>query len=140
MGAAGIQVTRAWASVLVRCSNPERLKTYRFSLRDRQRHGDAPGFGIGEAPVEGLGCMRPGERASALGAGRTADSHPCGRGAHRPVFGQFATKRQVQNMFWARACHKAVAVTASRPRTRNRVRPWLRAWALAHSTVEARSL
>src|SRR3954452_13782227 len=54
--------------------------------------------------------------------------------------GQAATKRQVQNMFWARACHKAVAVTASRPRTRNRVRPWLRAWALAHSTVDARSL
>ena len=117
----------------------ERLKTYRFSLRDRQRHGDAPGFGIGEAPVEGLGCMRPGERASALGAGRPTAMLAAVELAVR-CSGQAATKRQVQNMFWARACHKAVAVTASRPRTRNRVRPWLRAWALAHSTVDARSL
>src|SRR5215213_10246202 len=98
-----------------RTSLTERLKTYRFSLRDRQRHGDGPGFGIGEAPVEGLGCLRPGERASALGAGRTADRQACGRGAHVRCSGQAATKRQVQNMFWAKACHKAVAVTASRP-------------------------
>jgi len=38
------------------------------------------------------------------------------------------------------ACHSAMVLTLSMLRTRNCVSPRLRAWALAHSAVAARSL
>ena len=49
-------------------------------------------------------------------------------------------RRQVQTMLWVRACHSAMVLTLSMLRTRNCVSPRLRAWALAHSAVAARSL
>ena len=58
----------------------------------------------------------------------------------RLVTAQAHTKRQVQAMLWARAYHKAITLTFSRPRTTNCFKPRLRAWALAHSAVAARSL
>src|SRR6516164_10831287 len=49
-------------------------------------------------------------------------------------------RRHVQTMLWVRACHSAMVLTLSMLRTRNCVSPRLRAWALAHSAVAARSL
>jgi hypothetical protein len=46
---------------------------------------------------------------------------------------QAHAKRQVHAILWAKAYHKADALTFSMPRTRNCVIPRLRAWALAHS-------
>lgn len=45
----------------------------------------------------------------------------------RLVAAQAHTKRQVQAMLWARAYHKAIALTFSRPRTTNCFNPRLRA-------------
>jgi hypothetical protein len=53
---------------------------------------------------------------------------------------QAGSRRQVQTILWVRACHSATVLTLSTPRTRNLVSPRLRAWALAHSAVAARSL
>ena len=53
---------------------------------------------------------------------------------------QAGSRRQVQTILWVRACHSATVLTLPTPRTRNLVSPRLRAWALAHSAVAARSL
>lgn len=54
--------------------------------------------------------------------------------------GQAAVRRQMQAMLWARANHSRAALTLAVPRTMRRSRPRLRAGALTHSAVCARSL
>jgi hypothetical protein len=53
-----------------------------------------------------------------------------------------ATARSVtvRITLWARANHRAMALTLAKPRTRNCYKPRLRAMALTHSAVAARSL
>jgi len=53
---------------------------------------------------------------------------------------QAAVSRHSQAMLWAKAYQSVAALTFSSPRTRKRVRPRLRAWALTHSAVAARCL
>src|SRR5665213_1542741 len=53
---------------------------------------------------------------------------------------QPAARRQPHTMLWVRACQTAMLRTLSRPRTTNCRSPRLRAWALEHSAVAARSL
>ena len=56
------------------------------------------------------------------------------------AFDQATARRHPHTMLWVRACQTAMLRTLSRPRTTNCRSPRLRAWALEHSAVAARSL
>ena len=56
-----------------------------------------------------------------------AAAHRCATPLLRGMQAHASMRRQVQTMLWVRACHRAMVLTLSMLRTRNRVNPRLRA-------------